>query len=207
MRAFTFAAAASLMALTACSSHSDQAANDTNVMMANDSLMANDMAADDMGDRMGNDMAMNAAAPAALPTDAATFIKTAAASDLFETKSSQLALDKSKDKQVRDFAQMMITDHAKTTAGVKAAAAKANLTVSPPELSADQQKMMETLQPLSGADFDKAYLAQQLPAHQQALALMQNYAAKGDTPALRDAAKTAIPIVEKHIDRLQAMNK
>ena len=25
--------------------------------------------------------------------------------------------------------------------------------------------------------------------------------------ALRDAAKTAIPIVEKHIDRLQAMNK
>ena len=202
MRIAAFAAAVSLAALAACSSHSNDQAADTNVMMANDSLMANNMAADNGA---MNAAADNSAAP--LPTDAASFIKTAAASDLYETESSKLALDKSKNKDVRDFAQMMITDHAKTTAGVKAAAAKANLTVSPPELSADQQKMMDTLQPLSGADFDKAYLAQQLPAHQQALALMQNYAAKGDTPALQDAAKTAIPIVEKHIDRLQAMNK
>ena len=202
MHALPLAAIASLAALAACSSHNDSA-NDTNVMMANDALMANDMAMDDAN--MGAVMD-NSAAPA-LPTDAATFIKTAAASDLYETKSSQLALDKSKSKDVRDFAQMMITDHAKTTAGVKAAAAKANLTVSPPTLSADQQQMMDTLKPLSGTDFDTTYLSQQLPAHQQALALMQNYAANGDTLALQDAAKTAIPIVQKHLARLQELTK
>ncbi|TPG20592.1 DUF4142 domain-containing protein [Sphingomonas koreensis] len=159
------------------------------------------------GDIGADNAATIAAAPAATPTDAADFIKTAAASDLFETKSSQLALDTSKNKDVRDFAQMMITDHAKTTAGVKAAAAKADMTVSPPTLSADQQQMLDTLKPLSGDAFDKAYLSQQLPAHQQALTLMQSYAANGDTPALQDAAKTAIPIVQKHIARLQELTK
>jgi len=201
MRVVALAAAVSLVALTACSHSQDQNGN-ANSMVADDSLMANNMMADDgdLGALTDNDAA-------ALPTDAATFIKTAGASDLYEIKSSQLALDKSKDKDVRDFAQMMITDHTKTTQGVKDAAKKANLTVSPPELSADQQQKMSDLQPLSGADFDKAYLDQQLPAHQQALDMMQNYVANGDTPALQDAAKTAIPIIQKHIARLQELTQ
>jgi putative membrane protein len=202
MRIAAFAAAVSLAALAACSSHSNDQAADTNVMMANDSLMANNMAADNGA---MNAAADNSAAP--LPTDAASFIKTAAASDLYETESSKLALDKSKNKDVRDFAQMMITDHAKTTKGVKDAAAKAKLTVPPPALSPDQQQMIDALKPLSGDEFDKTYLQQQLPAHQQALALMQNYAESGDTPALQDAAKTAIPIVQKHLARLQELTK
>ncbi|TPG41216.1 DUF4142 domain-containing protein [Sphingomonas koreensis] len=204
MRVLAFATAASLAALSACSSPSNDSGNNSNVMMANDTLMANDMAANDVA---ADPAAANTAAPAATPTDAAGVIKTAAASDLYETQSSQLALDTSKNKDVRDFAQMMITDHAKTTAGVKAAAAKADITVSPPTLSADQQQMLDTLKQLSGDAFDKAYLSQQLPAHQQALALMQSYAASGDTPALQDAAKTAIPIVQKHIARLQELTK
>jgi len=200
MRIAMLAAAVSLAALAACSSQSNNQAGDANVMMANDSLMANDMATD--AD------AMNAAdnGAAALPTDAGTFINTAAASDLYETESSKLALDQSKDKDVRDFAQMMITDHAKTTQGLKDAAAKANMAVPPPALSTDQQQMIDTLKPLSGADFDTAYL-QQLAGHQQALALMQNYADSGDTPALQEAARTVIPIVQKHLARLQELTK
>lgn len=197
MRIAALAAAVSLAALAACSPHSTDQTGDANVMMANDSLMANTMAADDG--------AMNATA--ALPTDAATFIKTAAASDLFETESSKLALDKSKDKDIRDFAQMMITDHAKTTQGVKDAAAKANMTVPPPALSPEQQQMMDMLKPLTGNEFDTTYLQQQMTGHQQALALMQNYAESGDTPVLQDAAKTAIPIVQKHLARLQELTK
>jgi putative membrane protein len=197
MRIAAFSAAVSLAALAACSSHSGDQTDDANVMMANDSLMANTMAADDG--------AMNGAA--ALPTDAATFINTAAASDLYETESSKLALATSKDKDIRDFAQMMITDHAKTTQGIKDAAAKANMTVPPPALSAEQQQMMDMLKPLSGDEFDTTYLQQQMTGHQQALALMQNYAESGDTPALQDAAKTAIPIVQKHLARLQELTK
>jgi len=201
MRVVALAAAVSLCALAACSSHKSEQTADSNVMMANDSLMANNMAAEEAM----NTMPANTAAP--LPNDAATFISTAAASDLYETQSSQLALDTSKDKDVRDFAQMMITDHAKTTKGLKDAAKKAGMTVPTPELSAEQQQMMAALHAASGDAFDQTYLQQQLPAHQKALALMQNYAESGDTPALQDAAKTAIPIVQKHIARLEELTK
>jgi putative membrane protein len=194
------AAAVSLAALTACSSSGTDQANDTNAMMANDTLMANQMAADEMNAPMAND-----AAP--LPTDAATFIGAAAASDEFEIESAKVALDKAQSKDVRDFAQMMITDHTKTTEGLKAAAKKANLTVPPPQLSADQQQMLDTLKATAADQFDATYLQQQMPAHQQALALMQNYAEAGDTPALQDAAKTVIPIVQKHIARLDELTK
>ena len=200
MRAAILAAAASLAALAACSPSATDQANDTNVMMANDSLMANQMAADEMNAPMASDTA-------ALPTDAATFISTAAASDAFEIESAKVALDKAKSKDVRDFAQMMIADHTKTTEGLKAAAKKANLTVSPPQLSADQQQMIDALKAATSDQFDATYLQQQMPAHQQALALMQNYAEAGDTPALQDAAKTVVPIVQKHIAKLDELTK
>jgi putative membrane protein len=202
MRVVALAAAVSLTALAACSSHTSDQTADSNVMMANDSLMANNMAVEDAADD-----STNIAAAAAMPNDAATFMSTAAASDLFETQSSKLALEKSTNTDVRDFAKMMITDHAKTTQGVKDAAKKANLTVPTPTLNADQQQMMAALHAASGDAFDQTYLQQQLAGHQQALALMQNYAESGDTPALQNAAKTAIPIVQKHLARLKELTK
>lgn len=202
MRVVALAAAVSLTALAACSSHTSDQTADSNVMMANDSLMANNMAVEDAADD-----STNIAAAAAIPNDAATFMSAAAASDLFETQSSKLALEKSKNKDIRDFAKMMITDHAKTTQGVKDAAQKANLTVPTPTLNADQQQMMAALHAASGDAFDQTYLQQQLAGHQQALALMQNYAESGDTPALQNAAKTAIPIVQKHLARLKELTK
>lgn len=207
MRAsLTLTLLASAAALAACS-HNNNAANDqSNAMMASDNLMANDMAANDMmtDNMIGNDMGNTASA---MPTDAAGFIAAAGASDMFEIQSAKLALANSKSDDIHKFANMMITDHTKTTDAVKAAAKKAGLTPAPPQLTADQQQMLDQLKPLKGDDFDKAYLAQQMPAHQQALTLIQNYAQNGDTPALVDAAKSAVPIVQKHIDRLQELQK
>ena len=40
----------------------------------------------------------------------------------------------------------------------------------------------------SGLSFDMAYQQAQIEAHQQAIQLMQNYAASGDVPALRTVA-------------------
>jgi putative membrane protein len=185
-------AAASLIVLGACSPEpaGDTAANDTAAM--NDA-MANAAIANDR------------AAMPATPTDAQAFMAAAGASDFYEIQSSKLALDKSQNVSVKDFANMMITDHTKTTQAVKDAAAKAGLTAPEPALTPEQQAMIDKLQPLSGHEFDVAYAEQQLPTHQQALLLMTNYAANGDTPALQEAARTAIPIIEHHLASLKQM--
>ena len=67
------------------------------------------------------------------------------------------------------------------------------------------QRMMDELQQTSGADFDRAYMRQQVVAHQTALNLHGNYARNGDTAALRAVASAAVPIVRQHLDRARQL--
>jgi putative membrane protein len=141
----------------------------------------------------------------ATPATAMPFVTMAGASDLYEIESSRLALEKSRSKDVRDFALMMVDHHQMTTQKVTAAAKQAGLNPPPPTLMPMQVQMLDQLRAASAADFDRTYLSQQLDAHQKALGLHKNYAAKGDTPALRAAASEAVPIVSRHLDRVRAL--
>jgi putative membrane protein len=145
--------------------------------------------------------------PAEAKTSATPYVMAAGMSDLYEINSSQIALQKSKNADVRSFASMLIKHHNKTTAATMKAAKKAGLTPPPPELGGAAASIAE-LQNASEADFDRLYLAQQLPAHQAALDLHQSFAANGDKTPLRMSAKSAVPIVRQHIAAAERlMNK
>jgi putative membrane protein len=137
--------------------------------------------------------------PPEAKTQAAAYVDAAGKSDMYEMESSKLALQKSSDPKIKAFANMMIKDHTKTTAATMAAAKKAGMTPPPPAPDAGITASLTELQNASGTDFDRLYLAQQLPAHQAALDLHQSYAAGGDQPALKASAKAAVPIVQRHI--------
>jgi putative membrane protein len=141
----------------------------------------------------------------ATPTTALPFVAAAGASDLYEIESSRLAMQKARGKEVRDFAQMMIDHHRMTTQKVTAAAKTAGLNPPPPALMPMQTQMLDQLRAASAGDFDRIYLGQQRDAHEKALALHKNYAANGDTPALRTVAKEAVPIVSQHLDRVRSL--
>jgi putative membrane protein len=144
--------------------------------------------------------------PPGATTTAAPFVMTAGASDLYEITSSQIALQKSQNDQVRHFAQMLITDHTKTTNATMAAAKSSGLNPPPPMLMPDQQAMIDQLNAApAGADFDRLYLTQQLPAHQAALMLMEGYAKSGDKAPLRRTASAAVPVIRMHIRHVQDM--
>ena len=142
------------------------------------------------------------------PENREGYVALAAASDLFEVQSSQLALSRAQDGAVRDFAQMMVTHHTQTTQQLYAAAKAAGMIrthdwMLPPPM----QAMMDDLQNASGAEFDRLYMRQQVGAHEMALALHRNYSARGDTPALRAVAAAAAPIVQQHLVRAQEIGR
>jgi putative membrane protein len=56
------------------------------------------------------------------------------------------------------------------------------------------------LQTASASDFDRLYIGQQIPAHQAALDLHRSYSTGGDQAPLRASAKTAVPIVQQHLN-------
>lgn len=140
------------------------------------------------------------------PEDRAGYTAMAGASDLFEIQSSQVALSRSQNAQVRQFAQMLITHHTQTTAALTAAAAASGMTPPAPMLMPMQQRMMQELQGAPAGSFDRVYLRQQVPAHEMALALHQNYAARGDATPLRGAAAAAVPIVQQHLAQARQMD-
>ena len=143
---------------------------------------------------------------APMPNTALPYVAAAGSSDQFEIRSSQRALQMSQNPEVRRFAQMLIDHHTQTSATLMGAARDAGLNPPPPVLLPHHAAMLATLERAPADRFDAAYLGQQVPAHQEALALHQNYAANGDTQALRAAAGSAVPIVQQHLTEAQSMN-
>ena len=151
------------------------------------------------------DMAPSASAAGDMtPNQRSAYVEMAAASDLYEIQSSQLATTKARNADVRAFAQMLIEHHTATTQQLTAAATAAGTPPSP-ALMPMQAEMITQLQGANGAEFDRMYLRQQVPAHQMALALHQNYASNGDTASLRTVAAAAVPIVRQHLERARTL--
>ena len=61
------------------------------------------------------------------PTARAAYVEMAAASDMFEIQSSQLARSRAQNPAIREFAQMMIDHHTQTTQQLRAAAQAAGV--------------------------------------------------------------------------------
>ena len=109
------------------------------------------------------------AQPAAAPNDAqiAHIAYTAGELDIAAAKQ---ALDKSKSKDVRDFASQMVSDHTAVNQQALALVKKLNVTPEANPTSAALTKAAEAkrreLAGLSGAAFDKAYAQNELGYHQ-----------------------------------------
>ena len=146
---------------------------------------------------------------AAVPGKVSTgseFVKMAGASDKFELESSQMVLKTTKDTKARDYAAMMVADHTKTTAEVKAAAKEAGIMPKPPMLNTQQAKMIAELKKAPAASRDKIYIAQQVKSHEMALALHQGYSTDGDKAPLKAVAAKAVPIVTQHLEIVRQIN-
>lgn len=147
-----------------------------------------------------------AAAPAAAQVmTPSEYVMTAGASDLYERTSSQVVLQTTNDPKIRDFAQMMITEHAKSTADVKAAATRSRVSAPPPKLMPTQAELVAQLRAENGAARDATYVAQQKASHNQALDVQKAYAMDGTAPALKAVAGNIVPVVQKHIEMLKTM--
>lgn len=148
-------------------------------------------------------------APAAVvdpnnPLFAPGFLAQAGSANLFEIQSSQMALQMSSNQAVRNFANLLISDHSRMGQTVAAAARSAGIVPPPPALLSAQQAALSQLS-AAGPNFDVAFRDAQITAHQQAIGLMQNYAASGDVPALRTVAQQALPTMQMHLSQAQML--
>lgn len=134
------------------------------------------------------------------------FVNQAASGGLFEVQSSELALQKSQDANVQEFAKQMITDHTANNQELIATAQAEGPTV-PTQISSPQAELMQTIQGAEGDAFDTAYVQAQTTAHETAVTLYQTYAQGGDNQALVAYAQKSLPALQQHLEHVQGMAK
>ncbi|TWJ03514.1 putative membrane protein [Mucilaginibacter frigoritolerans] len=133
----------------------------------------------------------------------AKFATTAADGGMAEVALAKLALSKTTNPQIKDFANMMVTDHSKANEELAGIAKTKNITL-PAAVSADHQKKLDDLSQKSGTDFDKAYVDAMVDGHKKTLSLMQDEAKNGQDADLKTFAATTASTVQMHLD---AINK
>ncbi|MGA0607263.1 DUF4142 domain-containing protein [Phenylobacterium sp. VNQ135] len=188
------AAAASALTLAACN-RQEAATNEANPGQSEPVNAAQDAVGAAVGSVSASTMGANS-------TDA--FVSNAGMSDMYEIEAGKMAQQKAQSADVKAFGKQMVTDHTAMSNEMKAVLTKNNMTP-PAELDQRRKGMLDNLRAANGADFDKAYIAQQDAAHAEAHTLMTGYAQNGDNADLKALAQKAAPKIQEHHDKVNQL--
>lgn len=135
------------------------------------------------------------------------FIHDAAQSGLAEIAKGRLALQRTRDPRVRDYAQHLVQDHQEANARL-AQIAQAKGVGLPTAPGARQQKALRDLQHASGREFDGRFLRQMVDDHQQAIDQF-GHEVKGRHQAaeLKEFAQQVLPKLEQHMAMAENLQK
>jgi len=135
----------------------------------------------------------------------AQFATKAAVGGMAEVALGKLALEKSSNAKIKEFANMMVNDHGKANADLMAIAKTKNITL-PAVVDDEHQKKMDDLKLKKGADFDKAYVDAMVDGHEKTLTLMQDEAKNGTDSVLKTFAAHTAPIVQTHLTAIKKIH-
>jgi putative membrane protein len=131
--------------------------------------------------------------------DAATstaFAATAAQDGMVEVALAGLALRKSGDNQLRQFALTMVQDYAQSNGGLDSIV-KCEGLILPTELDAKHDALIKRLNAKSGRAFESAYLKHIASKHSEAMALFESASMSGD-PDVAAFARKGLSMLQEH---------
>ena len=133
------------------------------------------------------------AVPQSLSQISNDFVQNLALNNRYEIESGRLAAQRSASPQVRQFADRMVAGNTSVTQVLTDALQRNGTPVAlPAALDQRHEALIGDLNAVQGPEFDRRYAIQQVVAHREAIALLQNYVAYGDNPALRQIARRTL---------------
>ena len=127
-----------------------------------------------------------------------TFASKAAVMSKAEIELANLALNNTKNEEIRLYAERMIKDHTAADAKLKKIASKESLTL-PQSLDAEHRAVKDKLASLKGDAFDREYRKQMAKSHDKAVALFESASQTEQMPEdLREFAASTLDTLEDH---------
>ena len=143
-------------------------------------------------------------AVSAQQADQTNFLADAIRGSVAEVKLGQLAAERAQSLQVRQYGEMLRKDHTQSLQKASGLANEIGVPASS-ELSARQQKQFESLQKLSGEEFDTTFLSQMVRDHQENIAKFSAQAQNGSDPEVMAFAKETLPTLQAHLEHAQSV--
>jgi putative membrane protein len=136
----------------------------------------------------------------------ADFAVEAANGSMIDVQLSALAKTKAKNSRVKNFAAGVITDHMKINKDLQKIATDKNITL-PQALSNEAQKDINRLSQKDSTDFDRYYMHMMLADHRKYVNKFEKAAKDCKDPALRNFINESLPVLKKHRDSADAIDK
>jgi len=133
-------------------------------------------------------------------------LKDATMGALIQVALGKLAVEKGSKDAVKQFGQKMIDDYSKASDELKQVAEAGHVTV-PDAVDSKHQSRVDKLAKLSGAEFDKAYIKDQLKYHQQNVRELQEEAQYGSVAEVRNFTSKVLPTMQQHLELVKDLNK
>jgi putative membrane protein len=134
------------------------------------------------------------------------FLNMAAQTDMTEAHLGQLATNQAAAQEIKDFAQMLVTDHTNDYQQLGMLASKTGNTI-PTGLDAKQDKMIAPFEKLKGAAFDRRFAHEMVAGHTKAIAEYKREAQDGQNADIKAYASQTLPTLQKHLEAAQGLEK
>lgn len=126
------------------------------------------------------------------------FVRGAATAGANEIAAAKVAQQKATDPAVRAYAAQMIQDHTDANAQLKAIVGTKGVSVGEaPDVA--HAALVAKMSAMSGPEFDRAYMQQQVVDHEKTVALFDTETRNGVDPDIRSFAGTTLPILQHHL--------
>jgi putative membrane protein len=128
-----------------------------------------------------------------------------------DSAAGAVAVKKATNPEVKAYARLMMSEHHVMRVEGQQLAKQLGVTPKPPErnpLAGYAQNEMAALQKTAkGAEFDRTYIDHEVSIHQAVLDFANQARVTTQTPELRDLIGKAIPVIKKHLEQAQEIQK
>jgi putative membrane protein len=151
------------------------------------------------------------------------FVQQALTSGTEEVALAKLAAEKSQNEQIKQFAQMLVSDHTAVNEQLQLLAQRNGATPAPRDGSkrggtetsppaaqpgaAPSSPKAQQLAKLSGSEFDKEFLSIVVEGHEKSVELYSTESEKGTNPAAKKLATETLPKIKEHLQQAKSLQQ
>ena len=133
------------------------------------------------------------------------FVTKAAQGNSAEIELGKMVAAKTKDRNVKQFAQMMVKDHTTALNQLQELAQTKNLNLND-NLPDDAKSLQEKLSSDTGKQFDKDYMDGMVQDHQKDVQEFTDESQNAKDPAVKQWASNTLPVLQKHLQKAQQID-